>query len=97
MKTSPFKERALTENSTGIGTVTRKMVRQRAVELAATCGRSPQEDLIPLIYPNASLALKPVAVRPGKAVAKWARQYSAHGQGSPRLGEIPSSASAVSG
>jgi hypothetical protein len=43
MKTNPLKEGALTENSAGIGTVTRKMVRQRAVELAAISGRSAQE------------------------------------------------------
>jgi hypothetical protein len=34
MKTNPMKDGALTENSVGIGTVTRKMVRERAVELA---------------------------------------------------------------
>jgi len=33
----------LTENSAGIGTVTRKMVRQRAVELAIINGRSARE------------------------------------------------------
>jgi len=33
----------LTENSAGLGTVTRKMVRERAVELAAINGRSMQE------------------------------------------------------
>lgn len=33
----------LTENSQGIGTVTRKMVRERAVELAVTNGRSAQQ------------------------------------------------------
>jgi hypothetical protein len=43
MKTNPLKEGALTENSAGIGTVTRKMVRDRAVELAAVNGRSAQE------------------------------------------------------
>jgi len=32
----------LTENSAGIGTVTRKMVRERAVELAVINGRSAQ-------------------------------------------------------
>ena len=32
----------MTENSAGIGTVTRKMVRERAVELAAINGRSAQ-------------------------------------------------------
>ncbi len=43
MKTNPLKEGALTENSAGIGTVTREMVRQRAVELAVINGRSAQE------------------------------------------------------
>jgi hypothetical protein len=45
MKTNPLKEGALTENSAGIGTVTRKMVRERAVELAAINGRSAHEAL----------------------------------------------------
>jgi hypothetical protein len=43
MNTNPLKEGALTENSAGIGTVTSKMVQQRAVELAAINGRSAQE------------------------------------------------------
>jgi hypothetical protein len=43
MKTNPLKEGALTENSAGIGTVTRKMVRKRAVELATINGRSAQD------------------------------------------------------
>jgi hypothetical protein len=43
MKTNPLKEGALTENSVGIGTVTRIMVRERAVELAAMNGRSAQD------------------------------------------------------
>jgi len=43
MKTNPLKQGALTENSAGIGTVTRKMVRERAVELAAINGRSAHE------------------------------------------------------
>jgi hypothetical protein len=43
MKTNPLKEGALTENSAGIGTVTRKMVRERAVELAAINGRPAHE------------------------------------------------------
>jgi hypothetical protein len=42
MKTDPLKEGALTDNSAGIGTVTRKMLRQRAVELAVINGRSAQ-------------------------------------------------------
>ena len=33
----------MTENSAGIGTVTRKMVRERAVELAVINGRSAQD------------------------------------------------------
>ena len=40
MKPNLLKEGALTENSAGIGTVTRKMVRERAVELAVINGRS---------------------------------------------------------
>ena len=43
MKTNPLKQGVLTENSAGIGTVTRKMVRERAVELAIINGRSAQE------------------------------------------------------
>ena len=43
MKPNPLKQGILTENSQGIGTVTRKMVRERAGELAATDGRSKQE------------------------------------------------------
>jgi hypothetical protein len=42
MKTNPMKEGALTEKSAGIGTVTRQMVRERAVELAIINGRSAQ-------------------------------------------------------
>ena len=43
MKTNPLKDGALTENSAGIGTVTSKMVRERAVELALINGRLAQE------------------------------------------------------
>ncbi len=43
MKTNLLKEGALTENSAGIGTVTRKMVRDRAAELASIDGRSVHE------------------------------------------------------
>ena len=43
MKTNPLKQGLLTENSAGIGTVTRKMVWVRAVELALIDGRSPEE------------------------------------------------------
>jgi hypothetical protein len=45
MKANPLKEGTLTENSVGIGTVTRKMVRERAVELAVINGRTAQEVL----------------------------------------------------
>jgi hypothetical protein len=43
VKRNPLKDGALTENSEGIGTVTRKMVRERAVELAKINGRSAHE------------------------------------------------------
>jgi hypothetical protein len=43
MKTNPLKEGVLTGNSAGIGTVTRKMVRERAVELAVINGRTAHE------------------------------------------------------
>jgi len=43
MNTNPLKQGALTENSQGIGTVTKKMVRARAVELAFIDGRLAQE------------------------------------------------------
>jgi len=43
MKKNPLKEGGLTVNSAGIGTVTRKMVRERALELAIINGRSASE------------------------------------------------------
>ena len=43
MKPNPLKEGVLTENSAGIGTVTPKMVRQRAAELAVIDGRLGQD------------------------------------------------------
>ena len=43
MKKNPLKEGVLTENSVGIGTVTRKMVRERAVELAVINGRAARD------------------------------------------------------
>lgn len=43
MKTNPLKEGALTKDSAGIGMATRKMLRERAIELAAINGRSAQE------------------------------------------------------
>jgi len=43
MNKNPLKQGMLTENGVGIGTVTRAMVRERAVELAVINGRSAQE------------------------------------------------------
>ena len=43
MNTNPLKQGILTENSAGIGTVTRKMVRERAVELAVINGRAARD------------------------------------------------------
>jgi hypothetical protein len=43
MKKNPLNKGILTENFTGIGPVTRAMVRERAVELAVINGRSAQE------------------------------------------------------
>jgi hypothetical protein len=43
MNTNPLKQGALTQNSAGLGTVTRKMVRERAIELASINGRSAHE------------------------------------------------------
>ena len=43
MNTNPLKQGDLTENSAGIGTVTRKMVRERARELAVINGRSARD------------------------------------------------------
>jgi hypothetical protein len=43
MKIDPLNEAALIINSTGVGTVTHKMVRERAVELAVIDGRTEQE------------------------------------------------------
>jgi hypothetical protein len=43
MSVNPLKQGLLTENSAGIGTVTRNMVRERAIELAAINGHSTQE------------------------------------------------------
>lgn len=39
MNPNPLKQGVLTENSAGLGTVTRKLVRERAVELAIINGR----------------------------------------------------------
>ena len=46
MKTNPLKRGALTENSTGLGTVTREMVHARAAELAVMDGRSAHNVMI---------------------------------------------------
>jgi hypothetical protein len=43
MNTNPLKQGILTENSAGIGTVTRQMVRERAVELAVINGRAARD------------------------------------------------------
>lgn len=43
MKTNPLKQGAITEHSAGFGTVTRKMVRERAVEIAAINGHPPHD------------------------------------------------------
>ena len=43
MKTNPLKKGALTDNSVGLGTVTRQIVRARAVELAVINGRSAHD------------------------------------------------------
>lgn len=43
MKTDPLKQGALTEDSAGIGTVTREMVRARASELAVINGRAADD------------------------------------------------------
>ena len=43
MNTNPLKQGVLTENSAGIGTVNRKMVRERAVELAVINGRAARD------------------------------------------------------
>jgi len=43
MKTNLLKNGNISENSAGIGTVTRKMVRERAIELAVINGRSAQD------------------------------------------------------
>lgn len=43
MSTNPLSQCVLIERSAGLGTVTRGMVRERAVELAGIDGRSPQD------------------------------------------------------
>ena len=43
MNSNPLKQGILTENSEGVGTVSRKLVRERAVELAVISGRPAAE------------------------------------------------------
>lgn len=43
MNSNPLKQGDLTENSAGLGTVTRKMVRERARELAVINGRAARD------------------------------------------------------
>ena len=43
MKSNPLKQGIITENSSGIGTVTREMVRLRAVELSIIDGRAAND------------------------------------------------------
>jgi len=43
MKTNPLKDGVISENSAGVGTVTRKMVQARAAELAIIDGHLSQE------------------------------------------------------
>jgi len=43
MKTDPIKEGIVAINTTGVGTVTREMVRKRAAELAVINGRTEQD------------------------------------------------------
>ena len=43
MNKNPLKQGVLTENATGLGTVTRQLLRERACELAIINGRSAQD------------------------------------------------------
>ena len=43
MNENPLKQGAITENSAALGTVSRKMVRERAVDLASINGRTAQQ------------------------------------------------------
>src|SRR5580698_1372138 len=56
MKTNPLKEGAVTANSAGIGTVTQKMLRNRAVALALIDGRSAHQ-VLPSDWEQASREL----------------------------------------
>jgi hypothetical protein len=56
METNPLKDGALTENSEGIGTVTLKMIKDRAIEIAWINGRQSR-DLKPSDYVEAKREL----------------------------------------
>ena len=56
METNPLKDGALTENSKGLGTVTLKMIKDRAIEIAWTNGRGANE-LRPVDYVEANREL----------------------------------------
>ena len=60
MNTNPLKEGLLTENSAGIGTVSRAMLRERALELAAIDGR-PAGDVSKADWEHAKSELSGVA------------------------------------
>jgi hypothetical protein len=56
LESNPLKEGVLTENSKGIGTVTMKMIKDRAIEIAWMNGRGAQE-LRPADYVEANREL----------------------------------------
>ena len=56
METNPLKDGALTENSKGLGTVTLKMIKDRAIEIAWINGRGANE-LRPVDYVEANREL----------------------------------------
>ncbi|MDR3460344.1 MAG: hypothetical protein P4N60_23180 [Verrucomicrobiae bacterium] len=56
METNPLKDGALTENSNGLGTVTLKMIKDRAIEIAWMSGR-PAHELKPSDYVEAKREL----------------------------------------
>lgn len=56
METNPLKEGALTENSKPLGTVTQKMIKDRAIEIAWVNGRGANE-LKPSDYVEANRTL----------------------------------------
>ncbi|HSY18115.1 MAG TPA: hypothetical protein VK815_07265 [Candidatus Acidoferrales bacterium] len=56
METNPLKDGALTDNSKALGTVTLKMIKDRAIEIAWTNGRGANE-LRPVDYVEANREL----------------------------------------